>query len=179
MARRARDRLVPRTELYYMTTQPLRAICHVNPDGRLDLQGDRAAGGGAGAEPFNAGFADATLRARIADLGSIALPGSSADFGNLIGDETEKWAKVTSSRNDTGASKMPRALREHRKSGYCLPEISSPRHRGAHHETSPPTISPSGSRRRRSPGSATTCAGARVSDTPGAHHRRLSGRNLS
>jgi tripartite-type tricarboxylate transporter receptor subunit TctC len=43
---------------------------------------------------ITAGLADAKLRARIADLGRIALPGSPADFGNLIAGETEKWAKV-------------------------------------------------------------------------------------
>jgi hypothetical protein len=30
----------------------------------------------------------------IADLGGIVLSGSPADFGKLIADETEKWAKV-------------------------------------------------------------------------------------
>ena len=29
-----------------------------------------------------------------ADLGAEVLPGSSAEFGKLIADETEKWAKV-------------------------------------------------------------------------------------
>src|SRR5262249_25642022 len=41
----------------------------------------------------NAGLADAKLQARIADLGGMALPGSPADFGNLIANETEKWSK--------------------------------------------------------------------------------------
>jgi hypothetical protein len=31
---------------------------------------------------------------RLADLGGMPLPGSSADFGKLIADETEKWGKV-------------------------------------------------------------------------------------
>ena len=34
------------------------------------------------------------IRARLADLGGTPLPGSPADFGKLIADETEKWAKV-------------------------------------------------------------------------------------
>ena len=34
------------------------------------------------------------LRARLADLGGTVLAGSSADFGKLIADETEKWGKV-------------------------------------------------------------------------------------
>jgi hypothetical protein len=32
--------------------------------------------------------------ARFADLGGIALAGSPADFGKLIADDTEKWAKL-------------------------------------------------------------------------------------
>jgi tripartite-type tricarboxylate transporter receptor subunit TctC len=43
---------------------------------------------------INAALADAKMQARLAELGATALPGSQADFGTLIGDETEKWAKV-------------------------------------------------------------------------------------
>src|SRR5262249_24843968 len=43
---------------------------------------------------INAGLADPKIKARLADLGSTALVGSPADFGRLIADETEKWAKV-------------------------------------------------------------------------------------
>jgi tripartite-type tricarboxylate transporter receptor subunit TctC len=43
---------------------------------------------------INAGLADPKIKARLADLGATALPGSSADFGKFIADETEKWAKV-------------------------------------------------------------------------------------
>ena len=43
---------------------------------------------------INAGLADPKLNARLADLGSKALPGSPAGFSKLIADETEKWAKV-------------------------------------------------------------------------------------
>jgi tripartite-type tricarboxylate transporter receptor subunit TctC len=43
---------------------------------------------------INAALADPKLKARLADLGSTALGGSSADFGKLIADETAKWAKV-------------------------------------------------------------------------------------
>ena len=42
----------------------------------------------------NAALADPVVKARMADLGSDPLPGSAADFGKLIADETEKWAKV-------------------------------------------------------------------------------------
>ena len=34
------------------------------------------------------------MKARFADLGGIAMPGSPADFSKLIAEETEKWAKV-------------------------------------------------------------------------------------
>jgi tripartite-type tricarboxylate transporter receptor subunit TctC len=42
----------------------------------------------------NAGFADPKLRARLIELGGIPLLGSSAEFGKVLADETEKWAKV-------------------------------------------------------------------------------------
>jgi tripartite-type tricarboxylate transporter receptor subunit TctC len=42
----------------------------------------------------NAALADPKLRARLADLGGIATPGSSSEFGKLIADETDKWAEV-------------------------------------------------------------------------------------
>ena len=48
---------------------------------------------------INAGLADAKLKARLADLGATPLPGSSADFGKLIVEETEKWAKVIRAGN--------------------------------------------------------------------------------
>lgn len=43
---------------------------------------------------INACLADPKLKARIAELGGIAITGSPADFGRLIAEETEKWAKV-------------------------------------------------------------------------------------
>jgi tripartite-type tricarboxylate transporter receptor subunit TctC len=42
----------------------------------------------------NAGLADPKLKARLADLGGTVLPGKPADFGKVIAEETEKWAKV-------------------------------------------------------------------------------------
>jgi tripartite-type tricarboxylate transporter receptor subunit TctC len=42
----------------------------------------------------NAGLADPTIKARLADMGCMLLKGSPADFGKLITDETEKWGKV-------------------------------------------------------------------------------------
>jgi hypothetical protein len=37
--------------------------------------------------------------ARLTELGGIAVGGSPADFGKLIADETEKWAKVVRAAN--------------------------------------------------------------------------------
>jgi tripartite-type tricarboxylate transporter receptor subunit TctC len=48
---------------------------------------------------INAGLADPKLRAHITDLGSTPLAGSSADFGKLIVEETEKWGKVIRAAN--------------------------------------------------------------------------------
>ena len=42
----------------------------------------------------NAALADPKIKARLADLGGTVLPGTPADFGKLIADETEKWGKV-------------------------------------------------------------------------------------
>ena len=43
---------------------------------------------------INAALADPKLKARLADLGGTVFPGTPADFGRFIGEETEKWAKV-------------------------------------------------------------------------------------
>jgi tripartite-type tricarboxylate transporter receptor subunit TctC len=42
----------------------------------------------------NAALVDPKVKARFADLGGTVLPGSPADFGKLMAEETEKWAKV-------------------------------------------------------------------------------------
>jgi tripartite-type tricarboxylate transporter receptor subunit TctC len=42
----------------------------------------------------NAGLADPKIKARLADMGGTVLAGSPTDFGKLIAEETEKWAKV-------------------------------------------------------------------------------------
>jgi tripartite-type tricarboxylate transporter receptor subunit TctC len=47
----------------------------------------------------NAGLADPKIKARIDDMGGMALIGSPADFGRLLADETEKWGKVIRSAN--------------------------------------------------------------------------------
>jgi tripartite-type tricarboxylate transporter receptor subunit TctC len=43
---------------------------------------------------INAGLADPKLKARLADLGGAPMPGTPAEFGNLVAAETEKWGKV-------------------------------------------------------------------------------------
>jgi len=43
---------------------------------------------------INAALADPKMKARLADLGETPFPGSPAEFGQLIAEETEKWAKV-------------------------------------------------------------------------------------
>jgi tripartite-type tricarboxylate transporter receptor subunit TctC len=42
----------------------------------------------------NAILDDPASKARFAELGASLLPGSSADFGKLVAEETEKWGKV-------------------------------------------------------------------------------------
>jgi tripartite-type tricarboxylate transporter receptor subunit TctC len=48
---------------------------------------------------INAGLADPKIKARFADLGGDVLALSSANFGKLIADETEKWGNVIRSLN--------------------------------------------------------------------------------
>jgi tripartite-type tricarboxylate transporter receptor subunit TctC len=43
---------------------------------------------------INVGLVDSKLKARFADLGAAAFPGSSSDFAKFIATETEKWGKV-------------------------------------------------------------------------------------
>ena len=49
---------------------------------------------------INSAISDFSIKARLIDLGGLVLPPSSpADFGKLIADETEKWAKVIRAAN--------------------------------------------------------------------------------
>jgi tripartite-type tricarboxylate transporter receptor subunit TctC len=43
---------------------------------------------------INAALVDPRMRARFAELSATALPGSPADFGTLVAEETERWGKV-------------------------------------------------------------------------------------
>jgi tripartite-type tricarboxylate transporter receptor subunit TctC len=47
----------------------------------------------------NAALTDPKIKARLADLGGTVIPGTPADFGKLIADETEKWGKVVKFAN--------------------------------------------------------------------------------
>lgn len=43
---------------------------------------------------INAALADPQINSRLAALGGMVIPGSPADFGKLVADETAKWAQV-------------------------------------------------------------------------------------
>jgi tripartite-type tricarboxylate transporter receptor subunit TctC len=43
---------------------------------------------------INAALADPKIKVRLTDMGGAVIAGSPADFGKLIADETEKWARV-------------------------------------------------------------------------------------
>jgi tripartite-type tricarboxylate transporter receptor subunit TctC len=42
----------------------------------------------------NAAVADPNIRARLADMGGMMINGTPAEFGRIIAEETDKWAKV-------------------------------------------------------------------------------------
>ena len=48
---------------------------------------------------INAGLADPTIKARLADLGSEPLPLTPAQYAKLLAEDTEKWGKVIRSGN--------------------------------------------------------------------------------
>jgi tripartite-type tricarboxylate transporter receptor subunit TctC len=50
-------------------------------------------------QEINAALNDPTFKARLADMGAWALPGSVADAGKLIAGEVDKWAKVIKTGN--------------------------------------------------------------------------------
>src|SRR3984885_15102444 len=43
---------------------------------------------------INAALADPAMKAKVVALGGLVLPGSPAEFGKFVADETVKWAKV-------------------------------------------------------------------------------------
>jgi tripartite-type tricarboxylate transporter receptor subunit TctC len=48
---------------------------------------------------INAALTDATLKLRLAELGSSAVGGSPADYARLLAEEAEKWGKVIRAAN--------------------------------------------------------------------------------
>jgi tripartite-type tricarboxylate transporter receptor subunit TctC len=48
---------------------------------------------------ITAGLADPKTKAKLQELGGIPMPMTSAEFGKLVSDETEKWAKVVKFAN--------------------------------------------------------------------------------
>ena len=46
---------------------------------------------------INAALADAAMKAKLAELGGMLIPGSPAEFGQVVSEETDKWAKVIQS----------------------------------------------------------------------------------
>ncbi|MGA7431474.1 MAG: tripartite tricarboxylate transporter substrate binding protein [Xanthobacteraceae bacterium] len=46
------------------------------------------------AKEINAALADAKMQTRLSDLGGVPMPKSPQEFGQLIANETDKWAKV-------------------------------------------------------------------------------------
>jgi tripartite-type tricarboxylate transporter receptor subunit TctC len=43
---------------------------------------------------LNTALTDTRLKARLAELGGAAMPTTPTEFGKLLAEETEKWAKV-------------------------------------------------------------------------------------
>jgi tripartite-type tricarboxylate transporter receptor subunit TctC len=48
---------------------------------------------------INAALAAPNLKTRLADVGSVPIPMTTAEFGKFIADETEKWGKVIRAAN--------------------------------------------------------------------------------
>jgi hypothetical protein len=44
-------------------------------------------------------LADPTMKAKLANLGGMMMPGTPADFGKMLADETVKWANVIHQAN--------------------------------------------------------------------------------
>ena len=50
-------------------------------------------------QEINASLAEPRIKARLTELGAIPMPLSPAEYGKLIADDTEKWAKVIRAAN--------------------------------------------------------------------------------
>jgi Tripartite tricarboxylate transporter family receptor len=69
----------------------------------------------------NEALADPAVKTRMAEIGSEISPGSPADFGKFIADETEKWAKVIKFAGiKPGWSQSPANIHKFRSAnGWC------------------------------------------------------------
>jgi tripartite-type tricarboxylate transporter receptor subunit TctC len=47
----------------------------------------------------NAALKDPKVQARLRELGGVSISGTAADFGKVVAEETDKWAKVIKSAN--------------------------------------------------------------------------------
>ena len=52
-------------------------------------------------DAVNTALADPAMQAKLAELGGTNIPGTPEDFGKIIAEETDKWAKVVKA---TGAT---------------------------------------------------------------------------
>src|SRR5262249_24616365 len=86
-------------------------------------------------QAVNAVLADPKLRARLAELGGEPMPMTPAEFGKLVAEETEKWAKVIRAANIKAESRvLPRIfhnvpLGERRRARRLAQRLDSERFR--------------------------------------------------
>jgi tripartite-type tricarboxylate transporter receptor subunit TctC len=66
---------------------------------------------------LNAGLADSKIKARLANLGGVAMPMTPAEFGRLVVDETEKWGKVIRAANIKPEQTVPERRQRHVRLG--------------------------------------------------------------
>ena len=57
---------------------------------------------------FNEALVDSKIQKRMADLGGEVTPMTPAQFGKLVSDETEKWAKVVKAANFRSSERLRR-----------------------------------------------------------------------
>jgi hypothetical protein len=90
--------------------------------------------------------ADPAMRRRFADLASVPLPGTAADFGKLIVEETAMWGKViraASSRSEAITGRIFHKFR-YRNHVRALVHVSLVSIERVHCETAEPPMSEMG-----------------------------------